>query len=234
MLRVVPAAELLPALAVALDGGPAVVPEVDAQVLAVLRPQEPLEDPDVVLVVPTSGSTGEPKGVLLTAANLRASALATAERLGGHGQWLLAIPPTHVGGLQVLVRSLLAAPATLDLLSGALDGTGPALVPATEPRVLAAVRPDEPLEHDDVALVVPTSGSTGEPKGVLLTAANLRASAVASTARSTRRRTGRRTSRARASPGTRHGPRRPRRSCTPGGWPRRRRPAGRPCRRPPR
>ena len=46
--------------------------------------------------------------MLLTAANLRASGAATADRLGGHGQWLLAIPPTHVGGLQVLVRSLLA------------------------------------------------------------------------------------------------------------------------------
>ena len=51
-----------------------------------------IEHDDVVLVVPTSGSTGEPKGVLLTAGNLRASALATADRLGGHGQWLLAIP----------------------------------------------------------------------------------------------------------------------------------------------
>ena len=38
--------------------------------------------------------------------------------------------------------------------------------------------------------------------------------------------TGSRPSRARASPGTRRGPRRPRRSCTPAGWPRRRTPAG--------
>ena len=108
MLHVVPAADLLPALAAALDGGPPVVPAVAAEVLAALRPGEPLEHDDVVLVVPTSGSTGEAKGVLLTADNLRASALATADRLGGHGQWLLAIPSTHVGGLQVLVRSLLA------------------------------------------------------------------------------------------------------------------------------
>ena len=108
MLRVVPPADLLPALAAALDGGPAVVPEVAPDVLAALRPDEPLEHDDVALVVPTSGSTGEPKGVLLTAGNLRSSALATAARLGGSGQWLLAIPPTHVGGLQVLVRSLLA------------------------------------------------------------------------------------------------------------------------------
>ncbi|CAA9304946.1 MAG: O-succinylbenzoic acid--CoA ligase [uncultured Frankineae bacterium] len=107
-LRPVPAraADLLPALETALDGtGPAVVPEVPG--LAALRPEEPLEHDDTALVVPTSGSTGEPKGVLLPAAALRASAAATAARIGT-GQWLLALPATHIGGLQVLVRSLLA------------------------------------------------------------------------------------------------------------------------------
>lgn len=96
-------------LAAALDGsGPPLLTTTEPRVLAAVRPDDPLEHDDVVVVVPTSGSTGEPKGVLLTADNLRASADATASRLGGHGQWLLAIPPTHVGGLQVLVRSLLA------------------------------------------------------------------------------------------------------------------------------
>ena len=129
-MRVVPAADLLPALAAALDGGPAVVPEVAPGVLAVLRPDEPLEHDDVALVVPTSGSSGEPKGVLLTAANLRASALATADRLGGHGQWLLAIPPTHVGGLQVLVRSLLAGTTPVVLPPGPFEAA--AFAEATE------------------------------------------------------------------------------------------------------
>jgi O-succinylbenzoic acid--CoA ligase len=106
---VLTAAATLDNLAAALDGsGPPLLPSIDPRVLAALRPQEPLEHDDVAVVVPTSGSTGEPKGVLLTADNLRASAAATAERLGGHGQWLLAIPATHIGGLQVLVRSLLA------------------------------------------------------------------------------------------------------------------------------
>ena len=121
MLRVVPPGDLLPALAAALDGGPAVVPSVAPEVLAALRPDEPLEHDDVALVVPTSGSTGEPKGVLLTAGNLRASALATADRLGGAGQWLLAIPPTHVGGLQVLVRSLLAGTTPVGLPAGPFE-----------------------------------------------------------------------------------------------------------------
>lgn len=96
-------------LAAALDGsGPALLPTTEPRVLAALRPDELLERDDVAVVVPTSGSTGEPKGVLLTADNLMASARASAEHLGGQGQWLLAIPSTHIGGLQVLVRSLLA------------------------------------------------------------------------------------------------------------------------------
>ena len=109
MTELVAAPATLDNLAAALDGtGPALLPSTDPLILAALRPDQPLELGDIAVVVPTSGSTGEPKGVLLTAANLRASATATAEHLGGHGQWLLAIPPTHIGGLQVLVRSLLA------------------------------------------------------------------------------------------------------------------------------
>ncbi|WP_308123636.1 o-succinylbenzoate--CoA ligase [Modestobacter marinus] len=74
---------------------------------AVLRPDEPLE-PGTDLVVVTSGSTGGAKGVLLSAGALRASATATEHRLGGPGSWLLMLPPSAVGGLQVLVRSALA------------------------------------------------------------------------------------------------------------------------------
>jgi len=110
----------------ALDGsGPALLPSTDPRVLAALRPEELLESDDVRVVVPTSGSTGEPKGVLLTVTNLLASAAGTAERLGGHGQWLLALPTGHVGGLQVLVRSVLAGTEPVQL-------TGPTTVEAFE------------------------------------------------------------------------------------------------------
>lgn len=72
---------------------------------ALLRTWEPDAGP---LVVRTSGSTGTPKDVLLSHAAMTASATATHERLGGPGQWLLALPPTGVAGLQVLFRSILA------------------------------------------------------------------------------------------------------------------------------
>lgn len=56
----------------------------------------------------TSGSTGSAHQVALSAQALRASATATATRLGGHGSWLLALPVDHIAGWQVLVRSALA------------------------------------------------------------------------------------------------------------------------------
>ena len=115
----------MPALAAALDGaGPALLPLPTGggrgALLAALDPAQPLEGDDVALVVPTSGSTGEPKGAMLTAAALRHSARATHDRLGGPGQWLLALPVIHVAGLTVLVRSLEARtrPEVLDLYGG--------------------------------------------------------------------------------------------------------------------
>lgn len=59
------------------------------------------------VVVATSGSSGVPKKVVLSAAALRASAEATAARIGT-GRWTLCLPAGYVAGLQVLVRSQLA------------------------------------------------------------------------------------------------------------------------------
>lgn len=77
-------------------------------------------DDDVALVVPTSGTAGVPKGAMLTAAALTASASATHARLGGPGGWLLALPAHHIAGLQVLIRSVLAGttPVVLDVSGG--------------------------------------------------------------------------------------------------------------------
>lgn len=98
--------DLLAALAAALDGsGPAVL----AAGVALGEPLPEADVPDdVALVVRTSGSTGDARAVMLAAAALRASAAATEARLGGPGRWLLALPTTHIAGLQVLVRSVLA------------------------------------------------------------------------------------------------------------------------------
>jgi O-succinylbenzoic acid--CoA ligase len=112
------------ALAAALDGGETVLP-LDARdpalprLRAAMAPDEPVE-PDTAVIVTTSGSTGDAKGVLLSGGALTASATATHDRLGGPGRWLLALPPHHIAGVQVLVRSLLAGsvPVELDVSAG--------------------------------------------------------------------------------------------------------------------
>ena len=70
------------------------------------------------LVLRTSGSTGLAREVALSATALVASARATHERLGGDAQWLLTLPPTHVAGLQVVLRSVVAG---TELVTADLD-----------------------------------------------------------------------------------------------------------------
>lgn len=133
---------MLPAVTAALSGGPAVLPlptdprPVREAMITALRPRTRLEHEGVALVVPTSGSTGEPKGVLLSADAVRASATATHLRLGGPGSWLLALPATHIAGLMVLARSVVAGtePVALDLS----DGFEPELFAAASVRLFAA------------------------------------------------------------------------------------------------
>jgi len=122
---------LVELLAAALDGsGPAIVP-LDAglpparlaELIGVLRPGS-VEDAEGVttvrsgagegvaegtaVIIGTSGSTGAPKGVELSAAALRHSARASLDRVGARPgeRWLCCLPGTHVAGLAVLVRSL--------------------------------------------------------------------------------------------------------------------------------
>lgn len=118
-------------LPTALNGeGPAIAPlpvgppEYVERILAAVRPDDPsvpLEDNDVAFVVTTSGSMGEPRGVLLSGSALIASARATDSRLAGPGRWVMALPAHHVAGLLVLVRAYLSGvpPVTLDSVGGA-------------------------------------------------------------------------------------------------------------------
>jgi o-succinylbenzoate---CoA ligase len=139
--------ELVAALSAALAGGPALLPlpagvEGD-RLRAALRPSEPVAD-GVALVVPTSGSTGDPKGVELTAAALEASAAATEARLGGPGRWLLALPVTHIAGLQVVLRALRA-------------GAPPVALPDS--------RPDRPASAGPTATGTPHPGGARDAAG---------------------------------------------------------------------
>lgn len=118
--------ESLPSLERALTGTAPIHPH--APDAAPQLPDGALPD-DLAVAIATSGSTGTPKLSLLTAAGLIASADATAERLGGHGQWLLALPPHHIAGLQVLLRSIAAGTTPVVLGPGAV--TPFALVQAT-------------------------------------------------------------------------------------------------------
>jgi o-succinylbenzoate---CoA ligase len=78
---------------------------------AMLRSAATTAGPDVALVVHTSGTTGEPRPVELTYGNVLASALGTAVALGlrTDERWLCPLPLSHVGGLMVLLRSVIYA-----------------------------------------------------------------------------------------------------------------------------
>jgi o-succinylbenzoate---CoA ligase len=82
--------------------------------------------PDTAVVIATSGSTGEPKAVELSAAALTASAAASLRRIGAAPgeRWLCCLPTFHIAGIGVLVRSLIA-------------GLEPIVVPALSPEILA-------------------------------------------------------------------------------------------------
>ena len=70
-------------------------------------PNYPLESADISIVCATSGSTGTPRGVLLSQRALEASALAFGTRFGTNNRWVISMPVHRIAGIMVLVRSLL-------------------------------------------------------------------------------------------------------------------------------
>lgn len=179
------ATRLLTVLASALDGtGPAIapIPTVSSAVsndyvmamLAAVRPDDaslPLESSDVAVVVATSGSTGAPRGVLLTAGQL--TAMTGAVNGPGSPQWIAALPVSSMGGLNVLVRALATGrdPVVLPSIGGAgpftdtdfsaavetacgqADDVRVALVPAQVSRLLTSDRGIRALQRCRTILV---------------------------------------------------------------------------------
>jgi O-succinylbenzoic acid--CoA ligase len=70
--------------------------------------------PGTALVVRTSGSTGAPRGVLLSHAALAAAVAASVDRLdAGDARWLAVLPLHHVAGLLVVLRARAARTAPI-------------------------------------------------------------------------------------------------------------------------
>jgi O-succinylbenzoic acid--CoA ligase len=104
--------------------------ELDRAPVACVPPGGRIDPARVLTVLATSGTTGRPKGVMLTSGNHEASAAASRARLGTRAddRWLCCLPLHHVGGLSIVVRSV-------------LDGVPLVLVPRFEPAaVWAALR----------------------------------------------------------------------------------------------
>jgi O-succinylbenzoic acid--CoA ligase len=140
-------------------------------------------EPGDALVVATSGSTGSPKGVVLTHDAVFASAQATAARLGTgpDDHWLACLPLAHVGGLSVVTRAIHTG-AELTVLDGfrldevvaaaAAGATSVSLVATALARidpslfrviVLGGARPPDELPTN----VVTTYGMTETGSGVV-------------------------------------------------------------------
>lgn len=120
---------LAPALKLAISGeGPAIAPMPTGPTGLIkllneaIKPDDsnyPLENSNIAVVCATSGSTGNPRGVLLTASALTSSADAFAKRFGKDFRWVMSMPPYRIAGIMVLIRSFVhGSPYLIDPATG--------------------------------------------------------------------------------------------------------------------
>jgi O-succinylbenzoic acid--CoA ligase len=136
------------------DAAIAPVPRVSASLPAPLvravrdavRPEEPVPH-DTAIVISTSGSTGHPRGVMIGAHALTAATAQVHSRVDGEPIWVLALPPTSIGGLNVMVRA---------------HDTG------IRPIAVRSIGGAQPFTDDAFATAVREATATGRPIAVSL------------------------------------------------------------------
>jgi len=148
-----PIAQVIQALRMALDGqGPALA----------FGPTTQTHVPkNIAVVIPTSGSSGKPKEVALTAKALKASAKAAHKYLKAkkNERWSLLLPINHIAGVNVLVRSISLQSEIIDLRGKNTKGSAEytSIVPTQLYRALNG--DSDLLEHLQSAKAVLVGGS---------------------------------------------------------------------------
>lgn len=155
-------------------------PELPGGPPGVVAPAVSPPDDHPLAVVYTSGSSGTPRGVVLSRRAFLAAAAASQANLGWRedDRWLLALAPAHVGGLSILVRCLLArrcvvlpgdrSPAALARTVAEQRVTVLSLVPA----MLAALLDLEPSWRPPAHLRAVLLGGAAAPPPLLCRAAD--------------------------------------------------------------
>ncbi len=114
------------------------------------------------LITHTSGTSGRPKGAVLTYGNLFYSAMSSAYRLGHQpdDRWLCVLPLYHVGGLSILMRAVLYGIAVdlherfeVDAINSALD-TQPITLISLVPTMLQRLLDSRDSWPDSLRLIL--------------------------------------------------------------------------------
>ena len=137
-------------------------------------------DPEIALVIATSGTSGHPRLAELTMAALEAAITASASVIGARlkDRWLSCLPLAHIGGLLVVYRHLLlGAPITFRrrlspaVVAATADARFTAMVPTQLVRLLNA---EAVLSHFRTVIV----GGSGMNTGLAIRAASAGVRAV--------------------------------------------------------